>query len=346
MTSAMEQHGRVASDVPVLEVSDLSVSFASGGEPVRVIDSVSFDVYPGETVGLVGESGSGKSVTCMSATGLIRHVGGRIDAGRIMIDGEDVTRIPSSRWRQIRPKIAATIFQQPIRSLNPAFTVGDQIAESLRVHDKLSRKEAWAEAVRLLDSVKISHAALRARDYPHMMSGGMCQRVMIAMALACRPQLLVADEPTTALDVTVQKGILELLNDLQAELGFGVLYVSHDLEVVREVCDRVIVMYAGQIVEYGEQSDLFEFPKHPYTAGLIASTPSMDSQRHELGFIPGTVPSASDFPSGCRFHPRCTFARESMCTEGTIDLTSFNSSERDVRCVRAGELKLHGGPIS
>jgi peptide/nickel transport system ATP-binding protein len=323
----------------LLSLEDISVSFRRRTGWTEVVSAVSLTVRANETVGLVGESGSGKSVTCMTAAGLISHLGGRVTSGTIRLGGEDVTNAPERRLRQLRSSFVGAVFQQPTRSLNPAYTIGDQIAEVLRLKRGLSRKAAWKEAVELLDRVHVANAAERAHDYPHMMSGGMCQRVMIAIAVACKPRLLIADEPTTALDTTVQRQVLTLLEDLKAELSLGVLYVSHDLGVVRDIAQRTIVLYAGEIVEEAPTAQAFATPLHPYTHGLIASTPGVGAKTR-LGFIPGAIPDVGNLPPGCRFQERCEWCTEA-CTTSPIELRA-NSPERRVRCIRSEELDLRG----
>jgi oligopeptide/dipeptide ABC transporter ATP-binding protein len=266
-------------------------------------------------------------------------MGGEITAGRIRLEGRDVTHLTERQWSDVRGRQVSMIFQQPIRSLNPAYTVGDQIAEAARRHFGIGRKEAWARAVEMLDRVHIPRPAERATMYPHQLSGGMCQRVMISMALVCRPKVLIADEPTTALDVTVQRRILELLHEIQAEMGIGIVFITHDLGVIAQMADTVAVMYAGEVVEHAAVRDLFERPRHPYTAGLLASIPTGGLRR--LGAIPGRVPSPTQMPAGCRFHPRCAHSMEETCTTGgPFDLVPLGNSTS--RCVRARELTLAG----
>jgi peptide/nickel transport system ATP-binding protein len=324
----------------VLDVRDLSVAFGPRRDRVEVVSGVSFDVAPGEALGIVGESGSGKSVLCLATMGLVGAIGGHVTSGSITLDGRDVTALSQRQWRALRSTTVSMIFQQPIRSLNPAFTVGDQIAEPLRVHSGLSRRQAWAGAVELLERVRIPSAASRAHDYPHQLSGGMCQRVMIAMALACQPKLIIADEPTTALDVTVQAEILDLLNELRANLGVSLIYVSHDLAVVRELCDRVAVMYAGNLVEDGPTAALFERPRHPYTAGLLEVS-ELKQRDGRLASIPGQVPAPRDFGSGCRFVGRCDHTVHPRCDADSMPLLSIGDG-RSVKCVRHDELELTG----
>ncbi len=300
---------------PLLRIRDLSVSFRTGAGVVRAVDHLSYDIFPGETLAVVGESGSGKSVSAMSILGLTETQGGTVDGGEIWFEGRNLREAPERQLRQLRGNRIAMVFQEPMSSLNPVFTIGDQIGESLRMHRGLSASAATRRAVDLLSLVGIPSPEARVREYPHQLSGGMRQRAVIAMALSCRPRLLIADEPTTALDVTVQAQILELLRDLQEELGMSILLITHDLGVVAEVAHRAVVMYAGRVVEQASVLDLFDRPRHPYTAGLFQSLPSLGSQGHErLRPIPGNVPDALRLPSGCRFHPRCRF-RVDRCSD-------------------------------
>ena len=324
----------------LLSVEDLSVAFRIGGQWRDVVRSASFDVDRGEILALVGESGSGKTVTSMALLGLIETLGGRVTGGRVTFDGEDVTRAPERRWLQLRGSRIGMIMQQPTRSLDPAFTVGDQIAETIRAHRGMSRKQAWRRAVELLDRVHIPDAAHRAEDYPHTFSGGMCQRLMIAIALSCDPQLLIADEPTTALDVTVQARILDLLREIQTEQHLSILYITHDLGVVAELCDRVTVMYAGEIVESAPVEEAFVAPRHPYTEGLIGSIPRPGRGKRMLT-IAGQVPAPQLMPEGCRFHPRCEYAVTGLCTDQPVPLVATTRSHA-VRCARAGDITLKG----
>ncbi|MCK6528948.1 ABC transporter ATP-binding protein [Myxococcota bacterium] len=304
------------SAAPVLEIRDLKTWFRTDRGVARAVDGVSFEVLPGETLGVVGESGCGKSVTALSVLGLVPKPPGIHAGGQILFEGADLARLGERELEDIRGDRISMIFQEPMTSLNPVFTVGDQIAESVVRHRGVSRGEAMGVAVDMLQKVGIPSPESRVRDYPHQMSGGMRQRVMIAMALACRPTLLVADEPTTALDVTIQAQILELLAQLQRDLHMSVLLITHDLGVVEEVCDRVVVMYAGKVVERATVDDLFDRPLHPYTAGLFRSVPRATGTRAaRLEVIPGVVPSPLDFPTGCRFRNRCPAAR-GPCAEG------------------------------
>ena len=290
---------------PLLEVTDLRTQFHTDEGVVRAVDGVSFGINRGETVCLVGESGSGKSVTSESITKLIPIPPGEIAGGSIRFDGMELTDLPESDLRDLRGSRIAHVFQNPQETLNPVYRVGRQIAETIRIHEDVGKEAARKRAVDLLDRVGIPDAAERVDDYPHEMSGGMKQRVVIAMALAGRPDLLIADEPTTALDVTIQAQILRLLNDLQAEFDMAILFVTHDLGVVAEVADRVVVMYAGRVMERADVYDLFENPGHPYTQALLACLPGRGDATTAIG---GSLPSPTNPPDGCRFHPRCPHA--------------------------------------
>ena len=299
----------------LLEIRDLRTYFASERGEVRAVDGVDLSLERGKTLGIVGESGCGKSVTALSVMGLVPRPPGRIAHGEIVFDGEDLLKAPERRMRDLRGDKLSMIFQEPMTSLNPAFPVGDQIAEALLRHRKLSGKEANDQAIDMLRKVRIPSPDLRARDYPHQLSGGMRQRVMIAMALACNPQLLIADEPTTALDVTIQAQILDLMRTLRAELGTAIILITHDLGVIAELADDVAVMYAGKVVERCAVERLFSEPQHPYTVGLLGSIPRLHVEQKRLSAIEGIVPDAAAFPSGCRFHPRCPFAVEKCRNE-------------------------------
>ena len=289
----------------LLEIDGLVTEFATEHGRVRAVDGVGFAVPKGKTVGVVGESGCGKSVTALSIMRLISDPPGRITGGRILLGGTDLLALPEKEMRARRGKSVSMIFQEPMTSLNPVFTTGEQVAEVVRLHERASRRAAWARAVEMFQLVGIPAPGERVRAYPHQLSGGMRQRVMIAMALACRPDLLIADEPTTALDVTIQAQILELLGRLQSELGMAVLLITHDLGVVAETCDDVVVMYAGRIVEHAASALLFAAPRHPYTSGLLASLPSLDATGDRLTEIPGMVPPLHARPPGCKFQDRC-----------------------------------------
>ncbi|MCI0410689.1 MAG: ABC transporter ATP-binding protein [Acidobacteria bacterium] len=293
---------------PLLEVEDLRVEFDTPEGKSRAVNGVSFQIQEGETLGLVGESGCGKSLTAMSVLRLITPPG-RIASGRILYRGRNLLTVSEPEIRKVRGKEIALIFQEPVAALNPVFTVGDQIAEAIRVHHKVSKKDALVEAARLLKLVQIPDAERRVREYPHQMSGGMCQRVMIAMALSCKPSLIMADEPTTALDVTIQAEILDLLRRLKEEFRLSLLLISHNLGVIAGSADRVAVMYAGRIVELAPVREIFASPKHPYTIGLLRSVPKLGerkrSARRRLYAIPGTVPDPYAHEAGCPFAPRC-----------------------------------------
>jgi len=305
---------------PLLRITNLSVHFRTGNGLVRAVDGASYDVERGETLAVVGESGCGKSVTAMAVLGLLPKPPAEIPSGSIVFDGEELLTASPERLRAIRGNRISMIFQEPMTSLNPVFTIGDQIMEGLLLHRGLSREDARKEAAHLLDLVRIPAPEQRLGEYPHQLSGGMRQRVMIAMALACRPELLIADEPTTALDVTVQAQILELLRELSRELGMSLVLITHDLGVVAETAARVVVMYAGTVVERATVLSLFDRPRHPYTAGLFLSLPSHEGNEERLRPIEGTVPDAMSLPSGCRFHPRCPFAMP-LCRERAPVLT-------------------------
>ena len=322
-----------------LEIRDLEVQFATHQGWVTVINGVDLVVRPNQTVGLVGESGSGKSVTSLAAMGLLPKRTARVTRGEILLDGTDLRRLDERAMADVRGARMSMVFQEPMTSLNPTFTIGDQIIETIRRHDRVSRKAALKTAVDVLDLVGVPGARRRLDDYPHMFSGGMRQRVMIAIAVSCRPQILLADEPTTALDVTVQAQVLELLRRLQQELGMGVLLVTHDLGVVAEICDHVAVMYAGQIVEEADSERLFDAPSHPYTEALLNSMVTADLRGHVLPVIPGRVPPAHAMPTGCRFHPRCDYAID-RCVSTPPDLVPYESHR--TRCVRHGEISLSG----
>ncbi len=294
---------------PLLRVEDLRVVFGPPNREQVAVDGVSFTLAPGEILGIVGESGCGKTLTALSILKLVPSPPGRIAGGRILLRGQDLANVDESAMNRVRGKEISMIFQEPMTALNPVFRVGEQISETLRVHDGLSRASAREGALKMIKRVGISNPEQRLNQYPHELSGGMRQRIMIAIALACRPQILIADEPTTALDVTIQAQILLLLRELQQELGMAVILITHDLGVVAQVVDRVVVMYAGRVVEEGDVAAVFERPAHPYTRLLLESIPSLDQQQERLQTIPGMVPSLSDLPSGCRFHPRCPDVR-------------------------------------
>ena len=311
---------------PLLEIRDLAIGVKTRSGSRRLVDGVSLSIAPGETLGLVGESGSGKSLTALAIMRLLAEPPLRVEAGSVIVDGRDLLTLDRQEMRRIRGNRIGMIFQEPMTSLNPVFTIGYQIMEVLRLHRGLSGAEARRETVELLERVGIGAADKRLGSYPHELSGGQRQRVMIAMALACRPSLLIADEPTTALDVTIQAQILELLGRLREEFGMAVLLITHDLGVVAETCDHVAVMYAGRIVETARVAELFGRPRHPYTHGLMRSIPSLDGPRGELPAIDGNVPEASAWHA-CAFHPRCPRV-EPRCRREPPALTSVVSGHR------------------
>ncbi len=295
---------------PLVEIRDLRTYFYSYDGVLPAVDGVSFHIDPGETLGLVGESGCGKSVTSLSIMQLVPVPPGKYVSGQILFRGDDLLKKTEDEMRGIRGNKIAMVFQEPMTSLNPVFTVGDQIAEAVQLHQGVQRREATAKAEHMLRLVGVPDPARRLQEYPHQLSGGMRQRVMIAMALSCNPALLIADEPTTALDVTIQAQILELMKRLKSELGMAILLITHDLGVVAEMAERVVVMYSGKVVEEAPVSDLFHHPLHPYTEGLFACIPRVDRPRGKLFTIEGVVPNPLDFPVGCRFHPRCAYAQD------------------------------------
>ena len=320
----------------VLEVEDLTVEFGDRRSRIRVVDQVSFSVRAGETLGLVGQSGSGKSMTALSLMGLLRRDRRAFVSGRALLEGVNLIGISERQGSKLRGSKISMVFQDPMSSLNPVYTIGEHIRETVRRHKGLSRKAAHAEAVRLLDLVGIPGAARRVDSYPHEFSGGMRQRVMMAMAVSCDPALLIADEPTTALDVTVQAQILELLRLLQAEFGMSILFITHDLAVVADICDRVSVMYAGQLTETSDTFGIFDKPLHPYTEALLCSTPEY------LGLGERTRSASGAFPEiGCRFAPRCPHVELDRCTAADIVLgPDPRHVDHQVRCVRSQELEL------
>ena len=321
-------------DKPLLVVEDLQTSFHTRDGVVRAVDGISFSVDRGEVVGLVGESGCGKSVTSLSILRLIAKPG-RIEGGRIWFDGRDLLTLSNDEIRKIRGDRISMIFQQPTSALNPVWDVGRQIGETLELHLSMKKKAARDRSLELLRMVGIPDPERRLKAYPHELSGGMAQRVMIAMALACEPDLLIADEPTTALDVTIQAQILDLMQKLREETGTAIILITHDLGVVAEMCDRVAVMYAGEIVEQTDVKTLFREPSHPYTRGLIGSIPVMGEIRDELAVIPGNVPNLIDLPPACRFSPRCAARVEhdlAICDERHPELHPYGEGDHDVRC--------------
>ena len=320
----------------LLSVRDLRVLFGTERGDVAAVDAVSFDIAEGEVLGIVGESGSGKSVTALSIMGLLPRPPARIAGGSVWFQGENILTYGEREMRDLRGPGIGMIFQEPMTSLNPVFTIGDQLMETIRVHERVSPRERRARAVEMLDKVGIAAPERRLADYPHQLSGGMRQRVMIAMALACRPKLLIADEPTTALDVTIQQQILELLLDLREEFRMAIMIITHNMGVVAEIADRVIVMYAGKVVERAGVNALFEHPSHPYTRGLLESIPSLADDRERLKTIPGALPNPAALPSGCRFEPRCTW-RVEACRAAVPPLAAIGGGH-DSACIRHREL--------
>ncbi len=314
---------------PLLEVKGLKTYFYTEDGVVQAINGVDFVIRPGEVVGLVGESGSGKSVTSLSIMGLLSS-SGKIVAGQIIFAGRDLAALPESELVKLRGAELSMIFQQPSSCLNPVFRIGDQIAETIMVHQSLSKQQAWRQAVEMLRKVGIPDPEKRAMAFPHEISGGQAQRVMIAMALSCLPKLLIADEPTTALDVTIQAQILDLMRKLRSETGTAILLITHDMGVIAEICDSVAVMYAGQIVEYANVVTLFEQPLHPYTEGLLAAIPVLGAVQDTLAVIPGSVPNLIDLPPGCKFAPRCPYVKD-LCTAAEPPLLELQPGHR-ARC--------------
>ena len=316
----------------LLEVKDLKTYFYTDSGVAKAVDGVTFSLDKGKTLGIVGESGCGKSVTSLSIMRLVDPATGRNEGGSIVFDGQDLLTLPEKEMRKLRGNRISMIFQEPMTSLNPVFTIGDQISESLKLHKGLDKKAARDRAIELLELVGIPEAGKRVDEYPHQLSGGMRQRVMIAMALSGDPELLIADEPPTALDVTIQAQILQLLKDLQEKLHMSIIIITHDLGVIAEMADEVAVMYAGDIVEKAPTRALFDDPKHPYTIGLMNSIPDINDHVSRLRTLEGLVPSLYDMPSGCRFAPRCQFCCPE-CEAHRINLTTLPDG-RQVRCRR------------
>ena len=318
----------------LLKIKGLKTYFDARGGVVKAVDDVSFSLKPGHTLGLVGESGCGKSVTAASIMGLIPTPPGRNAGGEILFEGEDLLKLPESRMKKIRGARISMIFQEPMTSLNPVFTVGDQVSEVIRLHEKLSKRDTRDRVIEMFSLVGIPAPETRINDYPYQMSGGMRQRVMIAIALACSPRLMIADEPTTALDVTIQAQILGLMNKLKSEIGASILFITHDLGVIAETAQHVAVMYAGQVMEYADVGPLFEDPKHPYTIGLLRSIPRVgrSEKLKRLSTIKGTVPSLFNLPKGCLFSERCPDVFD-LCQKARPDLIDLGEG-RQVRCYK------------
>ncbi|MBP45919.1 MAG: peptide ABC transporter ATP-binding protein [Deltaproteobacteria bacterium] len=320
------------SDV-LLEIRGLITEFETDEGRVRAVDQISFTANAGETLGIVGESGCGKSVTALSIMRLLPQPMGQIVGGSILFQGQDLTEVPLSTMEQIRGSRIGMVFQEPMTALNPVHTIGKQLTEVLLLHKDIRTDQAIREAIEILDRVGIPSPDVRMTEYPHQLSGGMRQRVVIAIALACKPALLIADEPTTALDVTIQAQILALIKELQTEMGMSVILITHDLGVIAETCDQVVVMYAGKIAEKGSVFDLFDELKHPYTRGLLASIPTLDTvPKSQLSVIEGMVPGLMDLPSGCRFKNRCPY-RHDQCEQELPDMENV-SADHDVSCLR------------
>jgi peptide/nickel transport system ATP-binding protein/oligopeptide transport system ATP-binding protein len=319
---------------PLLDVKDLRIAFDTERGQVRPVQGVSFSIYPGQTVALVGESGCGKSVTSLSVLRLIPSPPGKVLGGQVLFEGRDLLKLSEPEMRKVRGKDVAMIFQEPMTSLNPVYTVGDQIVEAVALHQRVSSRQARNIAEEALREVGIADPRRRLDTYPHQLSGGMRQRVMIAMALACRPKLLIADEPTTALDVTIQAQILELLRRIQRETGMAILLITHDLGVVAENADVVAVMYASKIVEFAGVEDLFDRPQHPYTEGLFRSMPKLGAYAQRLDTIPGTVPNPAKFPPGCKFHPRCPRTRAIALEAPANDKVTIRAGDETVEVMR------------
>lgn len=315
--------------VPIIEVKGLRTSFLTDDGEIPVVNSIDFHINPGEVLGIVGESGCGKSVTSLSIMGLVPSPAGKVE-GEILFKGNNIANAPEAKMRKVRGNEIAMIFQEPMTSLNPVFTIGEQLVETLRIHRKWNKKQARQRAVEMLKLVGLGRADELIDEYPHQLSGGMRQRVMIAMAMICEPKLLIADEPTTALDVTIQAQILELMKKLNKETDTAIMMITHDLGVVAQMCERVIVMYAGKVVEEGKVQSVFQNPKHPYTIGLLQSIPDMRLKKDRLYSIPGNVPKPGTSQLGCQFAPRCSHAME-QCISEIPSLLEFEEGQQ-VRC--------------
>lgn len=324
----------------ILEIKDLCVEFQTTEGIVKAVDHLSYTLHKGEKLGIVGESGSGKSVSSLGMMQLIPNPPGKITGGEILYKGQDLVKASEKEMQKIRGNEISMIFQEPMTSLNPIIKCGKQIAESLKLHRGMKKKEALEEAIRMMQAVGIANPEVRAHEYPHQMSGGMRQRVMIAMALACKPQILIADEPTTALDVTIQAQILDLIRELNESMETSVVFITHDLGVVSELCDTVIVMYTGHIVEQAPVRELFESPKHPYTVGLLNAIPKITKERNPLQTIEGMVPNPTERIEGCSFSPRCPHATERCKKENPPVITL--SETRTVRCWRYADEEKEG----
>ncbi len=324
----------------LLKVEDLKTTFYTDEAVIRAVDGVSFNVRPGEVVGVVGESGCGKSVVSLSIMRLIKYPPGKIEGGQIYLEDQNLLSFSEQEMRRIRGNDIAMIFQEPMTSLNPVYKIGDQVSEAIRLHQGMESAAAWKEAGRMLELVGIPRPNEVLDNYPHQLSGGMRQRAMIAMALSCNPKLLIADEPTTALDVTIQAQILELMRDLKDRINTSIIFITHDLGVIAEMADHVVVMYAGKVVENTDVESLFNNPLHPYTSGLIKSKPRLEEEKEVLDYIPGNVPNPGDMPEGCAFHPRCSEAME-VCSREMPDLLEPKPRHL-VRCWLYQDQKIGG----
>jgi oligopeptide/dipeptide ABC transporter ATP-binding protein len=319
---------------PLLELRDLNIAFNTDRGQVRPVRDVSYSIYPGQTLAVVGESGCGKSVTALSILRLIPSPPGKVLSGEVLLEGRDLLQLTEREMREVRGRDIAMIFQEPMTSLNPVYTIGDQIAEAVMLHQHVRPREAYEIAEQAMRDVGISDPHRRLNEYPHQMSGGMRQRVMIAMALSCKPKLLIADEPTTALDVTIQAQILELLRKLQREKDMAILLITHDLGVVAENADVVAVMYASRIIEYAPVEEIYDHPIHPYTEGLLKSVPKLGAHSERLVSIPGAVPNPARFPSGCKFHPRCPRTRQAAAGAQPQDTVVVSTQEEQFKVLR------------
>lgn len=319
----------------LLQVKDLKTHFFIQGKTVRAVDGVSFEVNKGEILGIIGESGCGKSVSAMSILNLIPKASGKIVDGEILYKGQNLLDLSQKEMQKIRGSEISLIFQEPIQALDPVYTIGNHIYEALSAHGKISGKEAHEKAIELLKMVDIPSPEKRIKEYAHQFSGGMAQRAMIAIALACNPSLLIADEPTTALDVTIQAGVLDLIVDLKKRLGLAIILITHNLGIVAQNADRICIMYAGRIVEQGRTGDIFKNPQHPYTRELLNAVPRLDLDEQKLQEIQGNVPNLADLPMGCKFHPRCKF-KSDVCSRKEPSLVSIDQ-EHYVRCFRGGD---------
>jgi len=317
-----------ADAAPLLELRGLNIGFETSRGLVRPVRDVSYSIYPGQTLAVVGESGCGKSVTALSILRLIPSPPGKVLSGQVMFEGKDLLALSEKEMRSVRGRDIAMIFQEPMTSLNPVYTIGDQIAEAVMLHQKVNSREAYEIAEQSMRDVGIADPGRRLHEYPHQMSGGMRQRVMIAMALSCKPKLLIADEPTTALDVTIQAQILELLRKIQRDTGMAMLLITHDLGVVAENADVVAVMYASRVVEYATVEEVFDHPQHPYTRGLLESVPKLGEHAQRLTSIPGMVPNPANFPSGCKFHTRCPRTRQAAAANPDQSVEVATTEER------------------